>query len=128
MTRCLNTHNHNTHTNLPQNILYCKKDGILYYMSRSLNTKTSLRCVGNHHSNRLKCVIAVTIVTGKVSHCFCLHLSFGKYSCLGLFGDIPIITTKNKTRSYLLTLKKMDFLPTSAPKLVSSGRFTWPIT
>ena len=31
LTSCLNAHNHNTCVHLPQNRLYCVKDGILHY-------------------------------------------------------------------------------------------------
>ena len=72
MTSCLNEHNHSTYTHLPQNRLYCAKDGILHYLSRSPNTSTSGRCHNNHHNNILKCMISVIIITGKMSNCFCL--------------------------------------------------------
>ena len=52
-TSCLNAHNHNTCTHLPPTRLYCPKDGILHYLSRSVNTSTSRQCHGNHHNNRL---------------------------------------------------------------------------
>ena len=55
-----------------QNRLYCAKNGTFHYYSRSPNTSTSWRCHGNHHNNRLKVMISVSIVTGKVFHCFCL--------------------------------------------------------
>ena len=50
---------------LPQNRLYCMKNFILHYLSRSLNTNISRRCHGNHRNNRVK-LIAVIILTGKV--------------------------------------------------------------
>ena len=62
LTSCLNTHNHNTYTHLPQNMLYCAKDGIPHYLSRSPLTTTSRRRHGNHHNNRLKCIISVIIL------------------------------------------------------------------
>ena len=52
---------------------------------RQINTTilASRRCHGNHHNNRLQCTITVIILTGTVSHCFCLSLSFRKYTYLG---------------------------------------------
>ena len=34
--------------------------------------KPAISWAGNHHNNRLKFIISVSIVTGKVFHCFCL--------------------------------------------------------
>ena len=89
LRRCLNGLNHNTCTHFPQNS--CAKDGIFRYLSRSQNRRPCRRCHDNHNNNRLKCLISMVILTSNVSHCFCLKLSFGQYSCLELFGNIGII-------------------------------------
>ena len=110
--RYLNSHNHNTCTHLLQNRLYRKRDSILFYLSTSLNTSSTTTIatdamVINHHNNRLKCnfhdhsyrqsitLLLLVILLEKI------YLFGSVWVCLGLFGNKPIITTKNKTKPYL---------------------------
>ena len=98
-------------------MLCCRKVGVHNYLSRSPNTSTSRQCHGNHHNNRLKCMISVTILTGKVSHCFCLQLSFGKYRYKYSLGTTRLLQPKRKERHIILTWRILF----PAPKCTQPG-------
>ena len=59
---------------------------------------------------------SMIILTGEVSHCFCLSWSFGNYTYPTQLGDSPIITTKNNVISF--NMEKMGYLSPSVPNLV----------
>ena len=71
---------------------------------------------------------SVIILIGKVPQCFCLLLSFRKYTYLELFGDSPIIKTKHKLKSNLLTWRKWTSCPQVTPTSFTSARLTLRIS
>jgi len=66
LTSCLNAHNHYSCIRLPQTGCIARKIA-LFVISQDRQTQ-----VQAGHNNRLKYMISVSIVTGKVFHCFCL--------------------------------------------------------
>ena len=95
-------------------------------MSRSLNTNTNRRCHGNHHNNRLKCMI-------------CYDYSYRQGVSLLLLrtnshlGTARLLQPKSQEspifqhREHLLPAPKFMFLSLNAPKSFSRARLTRPI-
>ena len=74
LTSCLKPHYHNTCIRLSQTGYAARKMALLIISQdrQTQLTSTCRYCHGNHHNYRLKLMISVIIVTGKVFHCFCL--------------------------------------------------------
>ena len=70
LTSCLNGHNHNTCIRLSQTRGTARKMA-LFIISQDRQTQVVLAAASNA-MGRLKLMISVIVVTGKVFHCFCL--------------------------------------------------------
>ena len=117
LTSCLNAHSHNTCIHLPVKRLYCAKNDILLYWSRSpyTHTRTSRRYHGNHHNNQLKCMSSVIIVAGKCSTASACNNYSHNITVKHYLGTVRILQPKTKQSHVHVNMKNMDFLPPSAP-------------
>ena len=95
---CLNAHNHNICIRLPQ-------------------TSTSRRCYDNHHNNRLKYMSYVSIVTGKMFHCFCFNNHSDSVTEIVRLDQCDYYNQK-QNEVLFVNIENMDFLPPIVPSLL----------